>query len=103
MKIKVTAKSYPQEVLKSKTPVLVEFYAAWCRKCAMMESILDELADEYDGRVKVCQINIDDNKALAAEIGIGVVPTFVVFKWGKPVAAASGILSKNVLVDMIKT
>lgn len=68
-----------------------------------MESILDELSDEYDSRVKICQINIDDNRALAAEIGVEVVPTFAVFKWGKPVAAASGILSKNVLVDMIKT
>ncbi|MGC4020377.1 MAG: thioredoxin domain-containing protein [Muricomes sp.] len=80
MKIRVTEQNYPQEVLESKTVVLVEFFATWCRKCAMMESILDEFADEYNGRVKVCQVDIDQNKALAAEIGIEIVPTFVVFR-----------------------
>ena len=102
MKITVTAKNYPQEVLQSERAVFVEFFAAWCAKCAMMESIIDELAEEYDGRVKVCQINIDQNKALAAEFGIETVPTYVLFKKGKPVSAAGGILSKNILKDMLE-
>ena len=101
MKIRVTAKNYPQEVLQSETSVLVEFFAAWCAKCAMMESIVDELAEEYDSRVKICQIDIDKNKALAAEFRIGIVPAFVLFKKGEPVSAAEGVLSKNVLEDMI--
>ncbi|CUX30311.1 thioredoxin family protein [Clostridium sp. C105KSO13] len=102
MKISVTAKNYPQEVLHSEISVLVEFFAAWCAKCAMMESVVDELSEGYDGKVKICQIDIDKNKALAAEFGVGIVPTFVLFKKGKPVSAAGGILSRKVLEDMIK-
>ena len=80
MKIKVTAKNYPQEVLRSETPVLVEFFAVWCGKCAMMEDIVDEIAEEYDGRAKVCQIEIEESAVLAAEYEVNVVPTFVVFR-----------------------
>jgi thioredoxin 1 len=101
MKIKVTAKNYPQEVLNSEVPVLVEFRAVWCGKCAMMEDVVNELSDEYKTNIKVCQIDINESEVLAAEFEISVVPTFVVFKGGKPVAAASGILSKKVLKDMI--
>ena len=80
MKIRVTAKNYQQEVLKSETPVLVEFFAVWCGKCAMMEDVVDEIAREYNGRVKVCQIEIDESEVLAAEFEVEIVPTFVVFK-----------------------
>ncbi|MFR5507357.1 MAG: thioredoxin family protein [[Ruminococcus] torques] len=82
MKIRVTAKNYPQEVLRSETPVLVEFFAVWCGKCAMMEDVLDEIAKEYDGRVKVCQIESEESAVLAAEFEVGIVPAFVVFtRW----------------------
>lgn len=101
MKIRVTAKNYGHEVLECQIPVLVEFFAVWCGKCAMMEDVVDEIAWEYEGRVKVCQIEIDEYETLAAEFGIEVVPTFVVFKRGNPVAAASGVLGKDVLCDMI--
>lgn len=102
MKIRVTAKNYGHEVLECQIPVLVEFFAVWCGKCAMMEDVVDEIAWEYEGRVKVCQIEIDECEALAAEFGIEVMPTFVVFKRGKPVAAASGVLGKDVLCDIIR-
>ena len=102
MKIRVTAKNYPQEVLKSKTPVFVEFFAVWCGKCAMMEDVVDEIAREYAGQVKVCQIDIDESEVLAAEFEVEVVPTFVVFRGGKPVAAASGVLKKDILIQMIE-
>lgn len=102
MKIRVTAKNYQQEVLKSETPVLVEFFAVWCGKCAMMEDVVDEIAREYNGRVKVCQIEIDESEVLAAEFEVEIVPTFVVFKGGRPVSAASGVLAKKVLVDMMR-
>ena len=94
MKIKVTAKNYPQEVLRSETPVLVEFFAVWCGKCAMMEDIVDEIAEEYDGRAK--------SAVLAAEYEVNVVPTFVVFREGKPVNYASGVLGKEVLTEMLE-
>lgn len=102
MKIRVTAKNYQQEVLRSELPVLVEFYAIWCGKCAMLEDVIDELAAEYDGKVKVCQIDIEECEVLAAEFEIEVVPTFVLFREGRPAAAASGVRNKEVLVNMIE-
>ena len=102
MKIRVTAKNYPQEVLRSETPVLVEFFAVWCGKCAMMEDVLDEIAKEYDGRVKVCQIEIEESAVLAAEFEVGIVPAFVVFRDGKPVKYANGVLAKDVLIRMLE-
>ena len=83
------------------TPVLVEFFAVWCGKCAMMEDVVDEIAELYDGRVKVCQIEIDESETLAAEFEVEIVPTFVVFRNGEPVSAASGVLAKEVLEEMI--
>ena len=102
MKIRVTAKNYPQEVLRSETPVLVEFFAVWCGKCAMMEDVLDEIAKEYDGRVKVCQIEIEESAVLAAEFEVGIVPAFVVFRDGKPVNYVNGVLAKDVLIRMLE-
>lgn len=102
MKIRVTAKNYQQEVLRSEVPVLVEFFAIWCGKCAMMEDVIDELAAEYGANLKVCQIDIDECEVLAAEFEIEVVPAFVVFRGGKPVSAANGVRNKEVLKDMIE-
>lgn len=102
MKIRVTSQNYHQEVLQADRPVLVEFFADWCGKCAMMEDVVDELAEEYDGMAKVCQIEIDESEALAQEFEVEVVPTFVVFKNGSPVSAASGVLNKKTLADMIR-
>ncbi|MBU3877487.1 thioredoxin [Faecalicatena sp. AGMB00832] len=103
MKVRVTGKNYSQEVLRSRLPVLVEFFAVWCAKCAMMADIVDDLAEEYDGLVKVCQIDIDESVDLASEFDIEIVPTFVVFRNGKPVSAANGVLDKQVLVEMMET
>ena len=72
MKMRVTAKNYPQEVLRSETPVLVEFFAVWCGKCAMMEDVLDEIAKEYDGRVKVCQIEVEESGGLDKKFEVGL-------------------------------
>ena len=102
MKIRVTAKNYPQEALRSETPVLVEFFAVRCGKCAMMEDVLDEIAKEYDGRVKVCQIEIEESAVLAAEFEVGIVPAFVVFRDGKLVNYANGVLAKDVLIRMLE-
>lgn len=102
MKIRVTAENYPQEVLESRKPVLVEFFATWCGKCAMMEDVVEEFATKYAGRIKVCQIDIDKSEDLAAEFEVEVVPAFVVFRDGRPVAAASGVLNKEVLIDMVQ-
>lgn len=103
MKIKVTAENYEKEVLKCSIPVLVEFYARWCSKCSMMEDVLEELAREYDGIFQVCQIEIEESSELAETFEVGIVPTFVVFREGKPTAAASGLLSRERLIQMTKS
>lgn len=103
MKIRVTGENYTQEVLRSRIPVFVEFFASWCAKCAMMADLVDELAAEYDGQVKVCQIDVEESEELAAMFEIEIVPTFVKFRDGEPVAAASGVLDKWVLVKMIES
>lgn len=102
MKIRVTPQNYHREVIEADMPALVEFFADWCGKCAMMEDIVEELAKEYDGVIKVCQIEIDESEELARKFEVEVVPTFVVFKNGSPVSAASGVLNKETLADMIR-
>lgn len=103
MKNRVTVESYRQEVLLSDIPVLVEFFAAWCGKCAMMEDVVEELAGKYAGVMKVCQIEIEESADLAAKFEVEVVPTFVLFQCGKPIAAAGGVLTRESLEDMIQT
>lgn len=102
MKQRVNEQSYQREVQNSDIPVLVEFFAAWCGKCAMMEDIIEELSREADGRYKICQIEIDESPVLAAKFAIEIVPTFLIMKEGIPTAAASGIRSKEVLLEMLE-
>ena len=92
MKIRVTSENYRQEVLESDIPVLVEFFADWCSKCAMMEDTVDLAAANCGGCFKVCQI----------EFQVEIVPTFVIFRNGEPVSAAAGVLNREVVLDMIR-
>lgn len=101
-RILVTEDTYRQEVLASDLPVLVEFYASWCGKCAMMQETVAQLAEEYQGIIKVCQIDIDKSEVLAAQFEVTEVPTFVIFVEGEPVAAASGVVRKSMLKKMIE-
>ncbi len=79
MKVKVNKENYQREVLDCQLPVLVEFYAKWCSKCAMMEDVVEEIAETYAGIFKVCQIEIEESSQLAGRFDVGIVPTFVVF------------------------
>lgn len=101
MKRKVTSVNYEHEVLKAKFPVLVEFYASWCGKCAMMEDVLDELAQENKHWMKVCQIDIEESEELAARFEVEIVPAYVVFWKGEPLVSASGVLDKQTLKEMV--
>jgi thioredoxin 1 len=93
--ITLTAENFDQEVLKSGTPVLVDFWAEWCGPCKMVAPILDELASEYDGKVKIGKVNIDDHQSLASEYGIRAIPTLLLFKAGQVADQIVGLRSKR--------
>jgi thioredoxin 1 len=93
--IPLTQESFAQEVLQSGTPVLVDFWAEWCGPCKMIAPILDELADEYDGRVKICKVNIDEQQGIAAEYGIRAIPTLLLFDKGHVADQIVGLRSKR--------
>jgi len=93
--ITLTQENFPQEVLQCSTPVLVDFWAQWCSPCRALTPILDELADEYQGRVKIGKVNIDDQQALAAEYGVRAIPTLLLFSQGQVADQIVGLRSKR--------
>ncbi len=95
--IHVTDATFEAEVLKSELPVLLDFWAPWCGPCKMIAPVLDQLAEELDGKVKIAKINVDDNQQIPAQFGVRGIPTLVVFKDGKNVATKVGALAKNQL------
>jgi len=80
----VTDATFKSEVLDAETPVLVDFWAAWCAPCKMIAPIVEELAEEFDGQVKVAKIDIDANPVAPGQFGVMSIPTLLVFKGGKP-------------------
>ena len=93
--VTLTAGNFEQEVLQSATPVLVDFWAEWCAPCTMIAPILDELASEYDGKVKVGKVNIDDHQVIATQYGIRAIPTLLIFKDGEVAEQVVGLRSKR--------
>ncbi|MGK0673812.1 MAG: thioredoxin TrxA [Halothiobacillaceae bacterium] len=93
--------SFEQEVIKSNVPVLVDYWAEWCGPCRMIAPILDEIAREYAGRVKVAKLNIDENPGTPPKYGIRGIPTLMLFKGGVVVATKVGALSKSQLAAFL--
>ena len=91
----VTGASFSEEVLKSPTPVLVDFWAEWCGPCKMLAPVLDEIALEYDGKVKVSKVNIDEEQALATQYGVRAIPTLLLFRNGQVEEQVVGLKSKR--------
>jgi thioredoxin 1 len=95
--IAVDDANFEQKVLKAKTPVLVDFWAPWCRPCIMVAPILDELAEEYSGRVSIARLDVDQNARTAARYNIMAIPNLIIFKDGKPVSQIVGYKPKTEL------
>jgi thioredoxin 1 len=95
--ITLTDANFQQEVLESKIPVLVDFWATWCGPCRMLGPIIDELTEEYAGKVKVGKINTEEHTELAGQYGIISIPTLLVFQNGKPVDQIIGAVPKNAI------
>lgn len=93
--------SFEQEVIKSDMPVLVDYWAEWCGPCRMIAPILDEIASEYAGRVKVAKLNIDENPTTPPKYGIRGIPTLMLFKDGNVAATKVGALSKSQLAAFL--
>ncbi len=91
----VTDVTFDTEVLKSELPVLVDFWAPWCGPCRMVAPIVEELAEEYDGKVGFVKLNTDDNPVVAGRYGIRSIPTLLVFKGGEPVGQIVGFRPKS--------
>ncbi|MFA7241380.1 MAG: thioredoxin TrxA [Sulfuricellaceae bacterium] len=97
----VTDDSFEQEVLQAQMPVLVDYWADWCGPCKMIAPILDEVAQEYTGRLKVAKLNIDENQQTPPKYGIRGIPTLMIFKNGNIEATKVGALSKSQLTAFI--
>ncbi len=97
----ISDSSFEQEVLQSDVPVLVDYWAEWCGPCKMIAPILDEIAADYEGKLKITKLNIDDNPATPPKFGIRGIPTLMIFKGGDVQSTKVGALSKSQLTAFI--
>ena len=97
MAVTVTEQSFDQEVLQSEKPVIVDFWAEWCGPCHAVAPVLDKIAAERDGELKLVKVNIDEQPALSQRFGVQSIPTMILFKNGEPAAAAIGAQPKTAL------
>mgnify|MGYP000909772118 CR=1 FL=1 len=98
----VTEADFDAEVMKASTPVLVDFWAEWCGPCKMIAPVLDELATELDGQLKIAKVDVDSEATLASQYGITAIPTLLLFKGGKIVDQLRGAKSKRAIRDTIE-
>ncbi len=98
----VTEDNFEKEVLKSELPVLVDFWAEWCVPCKMVEPVVDQIAQEYEGKLKIGKVDVDSNPQISMKYGIRSIPTLLIFKNGEPVDQIIGAVpKKNILQKLL--
>lgn len=102
MEYHFTAQNFDKEVLQATEPVLIDFYADWCGPCKMMAPVVEKMAEELEGKVKVGKINVDDEPELAQKYKVASIPTFVILKDGKVQETCVGAMSATQLMDKVK-
>ena len=100
--LQVTDASFKQDVLESDVPVLVDFWAPWCGPCRMVAPVVDEIAQQYEGQVKVVKLNTDENPNVASKFGIRSIPTLMIFKGGQRVDMVVGAVPKTTLANTLE-
>ncbi len=98
----VTDSTFKEEVLDNEVPVLVDFWAPWCGPCRMVAPVVDEIADQYDGKLKVVKVNTDENPQIASQYGIRSIPTLMIFKDGQKVDMVVGAVPKSTLSNTLE-
>lgn len=99
---KITKENYDTEVVNSPLPVLLDYFADWCAPCSMQSPIIDAVADEYDGKLKVGKINVTDDAELASQAAVVTIPTMIILKNGKVTERLVGLQSKDTLEETIE-
>ncbi|MBI3325830.1 MAG: thioredoxin [Nitrospinae bacterium] len=99
--LEVTDDTFEQEVLKASMPVLVDFWAVWCGPCKAIAPVVEELAGEYEGKLKVMKLDVDENPRVPTTYGVQSIPTLLIFKGGQPAERVVGAVPKKVIVDKI--
>jgi len=100
--LKITKENFENEVIKSDKPVLLDFWATWCGPCRMLAPVVEEIAKEYDGKIKVGKVNVDDEPELAGAFRVASIPTVVVLKDGKIVNQSIGYRPKEDIVKLLE-
>jgi thioredoxin 1 len=99
--LQISDDNFENEVLKSEQPVLVDFWAEWCGPCRMVAPVLDQLADEMEGKVRIAKLNVDENQRIAYQFQVSSIPTFILFKNGQVADRTMGAMPKNAFQSFI--